>query len=123
MIASNSYSSAQAAYQKNCYPLGVYSEASMIGFAMYALDPDEGSPWIYRFMIASAHQGKGYGRAALRQLIEFIQETESAGQISLSYKQDNDPARKLYASAGFVETGEIIEEEVVARLKTPARQK
>lgn len=36
--------------------------------------------------------------------------------IAISYESENEGARRLYASLGFRETGEIIEGEVVARM-------
>ncbi|MBF0315974.1 MAG: GNAT family N-acetyltransferase [Oligoflexia bacterium] len=116
LVASNAYSLVQAAYQKNCVPLGIYFEETMVGFAMYALDPDENSFWIYRLMISAENQGKNYGKLALIQLIEYIKNHENATQISLSYKHNNTVARKLYASCNFLETREVIEGEIVARL-------
>ncbi|MFT3894608.1 MAG: hypothetical protein QM730_23510 [Anaerolineales bacterium] len=36
--------------------------------------------------------------------------------VGISYEPDNDVARKLYASLGFVETGQILFDEVEAVL-------
>jgi len=45
-------------------------------------------------------------------------------QVALSYRPDNTVARGLYASAGFVETGEMEDDEVVARLQVrPLRRR
>jgi diamine N-acetyltransferase len=38
--------------------------------------------------------------------------------FALSYAPDNTVARHLYSDLGFVETGEMAEDEIVARLKT-----
>jgi len=71
-----------------------------------------------RFMIDASHQGKGYGKLAIIQLIEHLKTfpRKPAPSIYLSYKPDNEAARKLYASIGFKETGEISCGETVARL-------
>jgi len=57
----------------------------------------------------------------MAELIKYLQ-TKPRGEapaIYVSYASDNDAVRKLYASVGFVETGEIDEDEdgieVVAR--------
>ena len=38
-------------------------------------------------------------------------------EVGISYEPHNDVARKLYASLGFMEPGEIVDEEVLAVLK------
>lgn len=116
-VASNAFSLVQAAYEPECVPLAIYDGETMVGFAMYALDPDEGSYWIYRLMIDVGHQGKGYGRAAMMALIERMRQLPDCDQLAISYEPHNDVARRLYAGLGFVETGEIIDGETVARLR------
>ena len=116
-VASNAYSLAQACYELECTPLVIYAGDTMVGFAMYALDPDDHKYWIYRLMIDAAHQGKGYGRAAMKLLIEDIRRLPGCDEIGISYVPENSGAKHLYASLGFVESGEVIENETVARLR------
>ncbi len=115
-VAPNTYSLAQACYELECTPLAIYTGDTMVGFAMYALDPDDHKYWIYRLMIDAAHQGKGYGRAAMKLLIEHIRHLPGCDEIAISYVPENGAAKQLYASLGFVESGEVIEHETVARL-------
>jgi diamine N-acetyltransferase len=63
------------------------------------------------------HQGKGYGRFGMEKMLDIFRADERIKTVGISYEPHNDGARKLYASLGFVETGEIVEEEVVAELK------
>ncbi len=67
-------------------------------------------------MIAEAHQRRGYGREAMRLLIERMRAIPGCRQISISYGPENNEARTLYSSLGFRITGEYEGEEEVARL-------
>jgi ribosomal protein S18 acetylase RimI-like enzyme len=53
----------------------------MVGFVMYGIDADDDNYWIYRLMIDARHQRKGYGRAAMTELLRRLQESgERAGK-------------------------------------------
>ena len=67
-------------------------------------------------MIDAQHQGKGYGTAALRLLIDLMVERHGCGEIFLGYAPANDVADRLYARMGFAPTGEVVGGEIVARL-------
>jgi len=60
-------------------------------------------------MIDKKHQGKGLGKQAIVKIIEFLRSFPQGktDTISVSYWMTNVAARKLYASVGFVETGDI----------------
>jgi diamine N-acetyltransferase len=122
-VASNAYSLAQAAYQchPRLVPLGVYAGESMVGFIMYTdpgSPPDEqGRHWILRVMIDRAYQGQGYGRATMVALIARMKATiHHPCTIALDYHEQNQAAARLYASLGFIPTGERHEQEIIAVL-------
>jgi len=98
-------------------PYALYFDDTVIGFAMIIYEPEDAERdysnkdsfyIICRFMIAEEHQGKGYGKAALLQLIELIKTFPCgvAKVIELSYNHENTAARNLFLSVGFAETGE-----------------
>ena len=97
------------------HPVTVYAGDAMVGFAMWGVDPADGSFWIGGLLIDRAHQRRGYGRAALLALIDEGR-TRGHRRFALSYAPDN-PARALYRALGFVETGEREGDELVARLE------
>ena len=68
-------------------------------------------------MVDENFQGKGFGRFGMIKMLEIFRADERVNTVGISYEPDNDGARKLYASLGFVETGEVVEGEVVAELK------
>ena len=97
-----------------------YNEAAMYG--MYGEQPPEAvknNYSIWRLMIDRRYQHRGYGREAVRQALEFIRTWPcgKADHCELSYEPDNEAAKALYRSFGFVETGEMDGDEVVAVLK------
>ena len=118
LVASNQYSLAQAYAQPECVPLALYAENRPVWFAMYALDEDDHQYWIYRLMIDQRHQRKGYGRAAMELLIDRIRglSDEEHTCVFISFEPENQIARRLYESLGFLPDGRIMYGEVVYRL-------
>lgn len=105
-IASNLHSIAEAQFLQGFSSLAVYQEEALVGYALFGLDPDDGMYWIYRLMIEESYQNLGYGLAAIRQIIEVIaNRTDRSSVIRLGCNPSNEPARRLYAKAGFVEEG------------------
>ena len=116
-VASNLYSLAESRFRPKLAPLGIYHGDEMVGFVMYGLDQDDGNWWIQRIMVAEMHQGKGYGRAALMEVIRRLRAMPDCGRITLSFNPENTRAEKFYESLGFRKTGEVISGEVVACLE------
>ncbi len=115
-VASNVYSIAQSKFFPSFTCLGIYDDETMVGFLMHGLDDDDGSRWIIRLMVEAGLQGKGYGRAAMKLILDQFRADPDCKKVSISYEPENAVAQKLYASLGFVETGEIEEGELIARL-------
>lgn len=106
-IASNSYSIAQASFYPHMQTRAIYAGEELVGFLMYVDLELEGHPnefGVWRLMIDSGHQGKGYGRTALLLALAEIRARGGVRKIWISYLPDNALARELYASIGFVET-------------------
>ena len=111
------------------FPFGIFEDDTPVGFVMIGYDKDEywkDAPAIadrnynlWRLMIDKAHQNKGYGRQAVELALRFIR-TFPCGKADfcwLSYEPENTVAKSLYASFGFVETGDKDGEEQIAVLK------
>ncbi len=117
-VTSNVYSLAQAYAMPECRPLAIYEGMEPVGFCMYALDQDDGEYWIYRFMIDQRFQRRGYGRQALRLLVDHIRaEAPDRRVLYLSYEPDNAAALALYSSFGFAPDGRVVDGEIVLRLE------
>jgi len=97
-------------------PLAMYVDEQLVGFAVYAIDPDDGSYWIIAFMIDHKFQHKGYGRSGMEELICYIKDKHACNKIVLGHRPENQRASNLYASLGFVEVGHD-DREVVRELR------
>jgi diamine N-acetyltransferase len=53
----------------------------------------------------------------MEAMLKVFRADERIKTVGISYMPDNETGRKLYTSLGFVETGEMDEEEVIAELK------
>jgi diamine N-acetyltransferase len=118
-IASNLYSIAQFQFLEQFEAMAIYDEQTMVGFALYGLDSDDGNYWIYRLMIDGNFQGKGYGKAALRYIVEEIRnKPDRTDVLMISFDPKNELARQLYVKASFEEIGVMpwSEGESVAKL-------
>jgi diamine N-acetyltransferase len=101
------------------HPLAITAGDEVVGFVMWAVDDDD-SRWVGGFVVDASHQRKGYGRQALRLLVDLLSRQSGCTGIALSYEAENLAARELYLSAGFEETGETEDDEVVARMSLDA---
>ncbi len=115
-VASNVYSIAEARIYPECVPLAIYAGKDMVGFVMYALSSEDSRYWIIRYMIDQNYQGKGYGKAALRIVIDEMRRLPGCDRIYLSYEPENQVAEQLYNSFGFQPNGEVLEGEKVSCL-------
>ncbi len=80
-------------------------------------DPDKPEYFLWRLMIDHNHQGKGYGRAALEQVIEHIRGLPNATKLITSYVPGEDSPGDFYHLMGFVDTGEEEDGELLTALE------
>ena len=107
-------------------PFAIYADEKLVGFCMFAFDPEEEDEddryWLWRFMIDKNEQDKGYGQAALREIIQYFRDN-GADRLFLSAEPENERGLHIYHKAGFRETGIIEDDEAVMMrmLKGPNR--
>lgn len=136
-VAPNDISIAQAytavGTEGFAFPFGIYDEDKAVGFLMIGfnsaalyricgeLPPSamENNYSLWRLMIDAKYQNMGYGREAIKLALAFIRSWPcgKAEYCALSYVPENEVAKRLYRSFGFVENGETDDDEVVAVLK------
>jgi diamine N-acetyltransferase len=125
-VASNLYSIAEAQFGEdyeghwNLHPFGIYEDGGTpVGFLMYGFNFEhpKQQAFIIRLMVDEKHQAKGFGRFGMQKMLETFRADERIQAVGISYEPENEAARKLYASLGFEETGEVVGEEVVAALR------
>jgi diamine N-acetyltransferase len=115
-VATPTYYLALCHYGKLWHPMAICCGKQVVGFLMWAIDPDDGSCWLGGFQIDRDYQGRGIGSKAVRLAIKKLGAETGATDFALSYDPANAVGRHLYVSVGFVETGETEGDEIVARL-------
>ena len=88
-------------------PVGIYDGNELIGFSMYGLFEEQSRVWLDRFMIDRRYQGKGYGKAAIKIMIDRLIDEYNCKEIYLSTYIENVNAINLYESIGFRFNGEL----------------
>ena len=123
-VASNNSSLAEAYVAITngsvALPFAICRNKKPIGFLMigYGVNDDDlegedpefveaikNSYFVWRFMIDKHYQNRGYGRKAMELALDYIR-TFPVGEAELcwlSYEPENEVAKKLYASFGFIE--------------------
>ena len=86
-VALNSVSIAQGHYSKSAWFKGIFNDDRPVGFVMLDLIEEENKCFLWRFMIDCKYQGKGFGKIALTQVIDFVRSLNLYTYIATSYVQ------------------------------------
>ena len=114
-VAPNEYSLEQAdetnaKHPGVARPFAVYADSRLVGFCMFAFAPEaedeDDRYWLWHFMIDKSEQGKGYGQAALTEIIKYFRDN-GADRLHLSTEPENEAGMHIYHKFGFRDTGEI----------------
>jgi diamine N-acetyltransferase len=103
----------------------VYAGEAPVGFVMIGDDVPPGNeviPWRYylwRFLIDGRHQGRGYGRAALDRLVEYLRTRPGADTLVTSVVPGEGSPLGFYLRYGFVATGQMFDREQVLTMRLP----
>jgi diamine N-acetyltransferase len=109
-VAPNVRSIAEAWVYRDWEPMAIYADETPVGFVMCGQDPDTPgtSIWyVIRYMIGAQHQNKGYGKAALPEVLRMLSAKPGCTEIQLGVEPENTVAKKLYTDNGFAFTGLI----------------
>src|SRR5512138_2378649 len=94
------------------YPFGIYNdEGAPVGFLMYGYNfaSSDMQAFIIRLMVDENHQRKGFGRFGMNWMLDHFRQDERITTVGISYEPENEAARKLYASLGFIEPGKMMD--------------
>jgi len=61
------------------------------------------------------YQGNGYGKQAMKLVIEQIKSERKYPKIILCYIDGDEAAKRLYGGLGYYHTGEVDENEIIMR--------
>ena len=115
---------AEAAAKPDARPWrrGVYAGEVPVGFVMLADGVPPGNvdiPWRYylwRFLIDARFQRRGYGRAALDQVVAYLCTKPDAKQLITSVVPGDGSPLDFYLRYGFEATGQMFDREQVLQL-------
>ena len=109
-------------YYHQCTPFGIYHGDTMVGYVMVIYDYDLEEYDIWHMMIDEAHQGRGFGRAAMEVCLAYISGKPfgASNRVVLTCNRENPRALALYKSLGFSETGNEDEDEIELSLELNA---
>jgi diamine N-acetyltransferase len=112
MVAPNAVSIAQAHFEPHAWFRAIYAGEAPVGFAMLYDNPDEQEYFLWRFMVAEPHHGKGFGRRGLEMVIEHVKTMPGAKVLETSCGQGSGSPEGFYNKLGFQRNGKMLGEEV-----------
>ena len=119
---SDSYAMLARAYayrEQRSRAFVIYDNETPVGMGMYHDCPDLDAFDLSQIFIDERYQGKGYGKAATKLVLDAMKQDGKYCKAILSYIEGNAAAKNLYESFGFVEIDrdedEIIMELVLAK--------
>jgi diamine N-acetyltransferase len=124
-VATVAKSYADAAADAPSHPVmwGIYAADEPVGFMMLsdgaepiAEEPERWRYGLWRLLIDARYQGRGYGRAALDLLVDYLVTRPDATELYASAVPGDGSPLPFYERYGFVQTGDVDDGEVVLRL-------
>ena len=109
-VASNAVSLAQAwLYREDgdVFPFAIYNDDTAVVFILLEEDLEEKRLDLWRIMLSPEQEGKGYGTAAVKLMIQYAKDSRRYQKIGLLCGQSNVRDRHIYDKLGFRPTGNI----------------
>ncbi|MFB9891841.1 GNAT family N-acetyltransferase [Planobispora takensis] len=107
------------ASRETAWPRLICDGEEVVGFIMGNFEFDSPIDFfqcgIWRLNIAAEHQGKGYGRFAVRELCEEARR-RGAKRVTVLWEEHEHGPEEFYLKLGFRPTGQVFEGEIVAEL-------
>ena len=91
--------------------LAIAADGTVVGVLLVKdLDEEPACYDLQQFMIDRRYQGRGFGAAALRLLLESLSAERKYGCVEVCVKKDDAAALRMYEKAGFTDTGYVDED-------------
>ena len=119
-VAANAVSLAQAWLYRDdgdVFPFASYDDDAVVGFMLLEEDMEDERLDLWRIMLPPENEGKGYGTAAVKLMIQYAKDYRRYKSIGLLCGPKNHNARHIYDKLGFQPTGEICYGDVEMRLE------
>jgi diamine N-acetyltransferase len=115
-VAPVAVSIAEAYFSPKAWFRAIYAGDTPVGFVMLEDDAEARQYYLWRLLVDAGHQGKGYGRRAVELLCDYVRSRPGATELLTSWVPGERGPEGFYRRLGFELTGEVDEDEVVARL-------
>ena len=121
-VAPNAVSLAQALFSQEAWCRAIYRAEELVGFVMVEDESQRNPPTehpgigVWRFMIDERQQGRGYGRAALRLVIDHARSRPGQTKLRTSCVPGPHSPIAFYERCGVRRTGEFDEDEEILEL-------
>jgi diamine N-acetyltransferase len=118
---ARSLEQAEATPEAEPWYRAVHAGDDPVGFVMLSWNVPPGRPgiigpyFLWRLLIGERHQGRGFGRATLNQVIDLVR-ADGATELLTSHQPGEGGPGPFYRRFGFQPTGEIDNGETVLRL-------
>lgn len=115
---SNSYAMLARAYayrEQRSRAFVIYDDETPVGMGLYYDLPDLECYDLSQIFIDERYQGRGYGRASTKLILDAMKQDGKYSKVDLCYIEGNETAKRLYESFGFVETDRD-EDEIIMEL-------
>ncbi len=124
-VATNAISLAQAHVAETAWIRAIYLGHEPIGFVMLDLDDDDvpaadrPAVGLWRFMIGRPWQRRGYGKQVLEHIVAHFADRGIRTMYTSCVMEEPEGPYGFYMKLGFVDTGEMEDEEEILRLTLP----
>ncbi len=81
----------------------VYLGEQAVGMGLYYDCPERNNYDFSQLFIDQRFQGRGYGKAAVRLILDEMRKDGKYAKVTLCYVEGNHAARKMYENFGFTE--------------------
>lgn len=124
LVAPNSITIAQAGFEPGSTVFGLWDNDVPVGLMAVINMPDYPFPeegddiecaYLWRLMIDKDQQGKGYGTASLKLLVDLAK-SWNLPRVTASVGQGENSAMSFYEAFGFHQTGAVQHDEIVISL-------
>lgn len=82
----------------------IVADETPVGMGLYYDLPDLACYDLSQLFIDARYQGKGYGKAATKAVLDAMRKDGTYRKVVLCYIEGNEAAKRLYEGFGFAET-------------------
>lgn len=102
------------------HPFALEVDGQVVGIVAVGIGGDVA--WVHHVLIDEGSQGRGYGRALMVAVGDWLRSLGTVTRVGLNVVPANEVGWKLYASLGFVPIGTTVDDQTItlARLEDVA---